>query len=200
MDFIKPGIVDWKRVKTLEKMSRMAAKRLQEVLGNCNYAVELGKKLNFSLVGIAGSDIMEGNKTLTLAIVWQLMRAYTLSLLSQLNSDNTPIVESEIITWANNKLEEKSVAIKHFQDKTNKTAMPIIHLIDVIKPGVIDYSIVNKDPNIMEAECMSNAKYAITMARKIGAPVYALPEDITEVKHKMVMTVYASLMLTDIKS
>ena len=54
MDFIKPGIVDWKRVKTLDKMSKMAAKRLQEVLGNCNYAVELGKKLNFSLVGIAG--------------------------------------------------------------------------------------------------------------------------------------------------
>ena len=25
-----------------------------QVLGNCNYAVELGKKLNFVLVGIAG--------------------------------------------------------------------------------------------------------------------------------------------------
>merc|ERR1711953_583074 len=199
MDFIKPGIVDWRRVKTMEKMSRMAAKRLQEVLANCNYAVELGRKLNFSLVGIAGSDIMEGNKTLTLALVWQLMRAYTLSLLSQLNSDNTPIVESEIISWANNKLEEKSVSIRHFQDKTNKTAVPIIHLIDVIKPGVIDYSIVKDEAGMTESDCMSNAKYAITMARKIGAPVYALPEDITEVKHKMVMTVYASLMLTDIK-
>ena len=54
MDFIKPGIVDWRRVKTVDKMSKMAAKRLQEVLGNCNYAVELGRKLNFSLVGIAG--------------------------------------------------------------------------------------------------------------------------------------------------
>jgi len=199
MDFIRPGIVDWKRVKTLDKMSKMAAKRLQEVLGNCNYAVELGKKLNFSLVGIAGSDIMEGNRTLTLALVWQLMRAYTLALLSQLNSDNTPIVESEIIAWANNKLNEKGVTIRHFQDKTNKTALPIIHLIDVIKPGVIDYSIVLSEAQSPE-ECMSNAKYAITMARKIGAPVYALPEDITEVKHKMVMTVYASLMLADIKS
>ena len=68
---------------------------------------------------LLGSDIMEGNKTLTLALVWQLMRAYTLSLLSQLNSDNTPIVESEIITWANNKLEEKQVSIRHFQDKVN---------------------------------------------------------------------------------
>ena len=27
-----------------------------------------------------------------------------------------------------------------------------------------------------------NAKYAVTIARKIGAPVYALPEDISEVK------------------
>ena len=30
-------------------------------------------------------------------------------------------------------------------------------------------------------ECFSNAKYAVNMARKIGAPVYALPEDISEV-------------------
>ena len=46
-------------------------------------------------------------------------------------------------------------------------------------------------------EKMSNAKYAITMARRIGAPVYALPEDLVEVKQKMVMTIYASLMLFD---
>ena len=30
-------------------------------------------------------------------------------------------------------------------------------------------------------DCFSNAKYAVNMARKIGAPVYALPEDISEV-------------------
>ena len=68
----------------------------------------------------AGSDIMEGNKTLTLALVWQLMRAYTLALLSQLNQDSTPIVESEIIAWANNKLQDKGVTIRHFQDKVSK--------------------------------------------------------------------------------
>ena len=31
-------------------------------------------------------------------------------------------------------------------------------------------------------DCFSNAKYAVNMARKIGAPVYALPEDISEVR------------------
>ena len=92
-----------------------------------------------------------------------------------------------------------NILLSNFLMQTNKTAVPIIHLIDVIKPDVIDYNIVHDAP-ADDNECMSNAKYAITMARKIGAPVYALPEDITEVKHKMVMTVYASLMLADIKS
>jgi hypothetical protein len=35
------------------------------------------------------------------------------------------------------------------------------------------------------------------MARKIGARIYALPEDITEVKSKLVMTVFACLMAMD---
>ncbi len=39
-----------------------------QVLENCNYAVELGKKLSFVLVGIDGNDIMQGNKTLTLGL------------------------------------------------------------------------------------------------------------------------------------
>ena len=46
-------------------------------------------------------------------------------------------------------------------------------------------------------ENLDNAKYAISLARKCGARVYALPEDITEVKPKMVMTVFACLMAMD---
>jgi len=36
---------------------------------NCNYAVDLGKQCKFSLVGIAGKDIYDGNETLTLGIM-----------------------------------------------------------------------------------------------------------------------------------
>lgn len=46
-------------------------------------------------------------------------------------------------------------------------------------------------------EKLTNAKYAISIARKIGARIYALPEDIAEVKQKMVMTVFACLMARD---
>merc|ERR550525_796128 len=74
MDYIRPGIVDWeKRVVRQEKMSAMRSKRFQEIFSNCNYAVELARQLNLVIVGIAGSDIQEGNPTLTLAVVWQLM-------------------------------------------------------------------------------------------------------------------------------
>ena len=103
------------------------AKRNVQVLENCNYAVELGKKINLILVGIQGDDILKGNKTLTLGMVWQLMRQYTLTLLQKLNPDGTPIVETEILAWANRRLSDagKNIQIKHFQvrnfahDKSN---------------------------------------------------------------------------------
>lgn len=197
-DFIQPGIVDWKKRVTQDgQFSKMDAKAKAQTLLNCCYAVELGKRMNFVLVGIEGNDIVTGNKMLTLALVWQLMRAYTLSLLKQLSPDGSPIVESEIIAWANERLASKGVSIRHFKDKANKDAVPVLHLIDVLKPGTIDYSVVKQGSNLRVEECMSNAKYAITMARRINAPVYALPEDLVEVNGKMVMTIYASLMYFD---
>merc|ERR1712154_84089 len=200
MDYIKPGIVDWeKRVIREEKMSKMLSKRFQEVLSNCNYAVELARKLNLVIVGIAGSDIQEGNPTLTLAVVWQLMRSYTLSLLSRLNtSSGDPVMESEIVQWTNTRLQASGAeTIRHFQEKKIRTGLPILQLIEAIQPGTVDWDNVVKGEHLDYQQCMDNAKYAVTMARKIGAPVYALPEDIAEGKHKMIMTVFASLMLID---
>jgi len=51
--------------------------------------------------------------------------------------------------------------------------------------------------SIIPQDNLANAKYAISMAWKVGARVYALPEDIAEVKSKMVMTVFACLMARD---
>jgi len=197
-DFIQPGIVEWKKRVTQEgQFSKLDAKKKAQELLNCCYAVELGKKMNFILVGIEGNDLATGNKMLTLALIWQLMRAYTLSLLAKLSPDGTPIVESEIISWTNERLESKGCSIRHFKDKSNGDAVPVLHLIDVLKPGSIDYSLVKQGKGTSTADRMANCKYAITMARRIGAPVYALPEDLHEVNYKMVMTVYASLMYFD---
>ncbi len=46
----------------------MVFKRIE----NCAYAVALGKgEFKFSLVGVDGKDIADGNKKLTLALIWQ---------------------------------------------------------------------------------------------------------------------------------
>ena len=48
---------------------------------------------------VLGQDICDGNATLTLALVWQLMRAYTLNMLSNMPqcTTNGKVVEGEII-------------------------------------------------------------------------------------------------------
>ena len=193
-EIITPGTVQWNKVH--RKFNRM--KKFMEKLENCNYAVDLGRKQKYSLVGIAGQDLCDGNSTLTLALVWQLMRSYTLSVLSTLTQSTNKQVEQEIIVWVNQKLEEagKTTRINSFQDSSISSAIPVIDLIDAIKPGVINYELL-QDGGGNYDEDLANAKYALSMARRIGARVYALPEDIVEVKPKMVMTVFACLMSKD---
>lgn len=51
------------------------------------------------------------------------MRAYTLSILTQLADTGSPIVEKEIIDWVNNKLAQgkKTTSIRNFQVKQNQS-------------------------------------------------------------------------------
>ena len=58
----------------------------------------------------------------------------------------------------------------------------------------INFKTVFNEESFHYQEKLGNAKYALSMARKIGARVYALPEDLAEVNPKMVLTVYACLM------
>ena len=69
-------------------------------------------------------------------------------------------------------------------------------MIDSLQPDTVDWSMVNTGVDTDHESLISNAGYAVTMARMIGAPVYALPEDIVEGRQRMIMTVFASLMLT----
>ena len=62
----------------------------------------------------------------------------------------------------------KSSQIKHFQDKTNKTALPIIDLIDAMKTGVIDYSVV-KTGSKLTGE-VQTASIALQMSQKCIPP------------------------------
>ncbi|XP_036030868.1 plastin-3 isoform X4 [Onychomys torridus] len=184
--------VDWSKVNK-PPYPKLGAN--MKKLENCNYAVELGKHpAKFSLVGIGGQDLNDGNPTLTLALVWQLMRRYTLNVLEDLG-EGQKANDDIIVNWVNRTLSEagKSTSIQSFKDKMISSSLAVVDLIDAIQPGCINYDLV-KSGNLTEDDKHNNAKYAVSMARRIGARVYALPEDLVEVKPKMVMTVFACLM------
>ncbi|XP_073919703.1 plastin-3 isoform X2 [Castor canadensis] len=184
--------VDWSKVNK-PPYPKLGAN--MKKLENCNYAVELGKHpAKFSLVGIGGQDLNDGNQTLTLALVWQLMRRYTLNVLEDLG-EGQKANDDIIVNWVNRTLSEagKSTSIQSFKDKTISSSLAVVDLIDAIQPGCINYDLV-KSGSLTDDDKHNNAKYAVSMARRIGARVYALPEDLVEVKPKMVMTVFACLM------
>ena len=82
---------------------------------------------------------------MNVAVVWQLMRAYTLSVLQKLAGSSKLISDSEIVKWTNTTLAEagKSSSISGFKDPAITTSMPVIDLIDAIKPGAIKYDVVS---------------------------------------------------------
>ena len=86
-------------------------------------------------------------------------------------------------------------SFRSFQDSTLCDALCICDLIDAIQPSTIDHSMLRTSNT--HDDNLANAKYAITVARKLGAKIYALPEDIVECKPKMMMTVFACLMARD---
>jgi len=188
-DKISPGIVDWNRVNQKQPMNKF--KKVE----NTNYAVLLGKQLKFSLVGICGSDLTDGNKTLTLALVWQMMRFHIIAVLSSLSkSTGKEITDQEIVDWANNAVKQsgKSTHIGSFKDSSLRSGLFLVDLINAVKPNTVNYDLIT--PGQSDDDATMNAKYAISVARKIGCTIFCLPEDIVEVKHKMILTFVGSVM------
>lgn len=72
------------------------------------------------------------------------MRAYTLSVLSQLANTGNVNVDKEIVSWVNKKLQSagKTSSVKNFQDSSISNAKVVLDLIDAIKPGSINYELV----------------------------------------------------------
>ena len=86
------------------------------------------------------------------AVVWQMMRAYTLSVLQRLAKSDKPISDPEIVDWANTTLSEagKASSISGFKDSTIANSMPVIDLVDAIKPGSIKYDLVNQGTSLSD--------------------------------------------------
>eukprot|EP00968_Pinguiococcus_pyrenoidosus_P012092 scaffold1023_cov313-Pinguiococcus_pyrenoidosus.AAC.22 len=184
IDKVEPRTVDWTKVNMVP---RNKWKRVE----NCNYAVVLGKKLGFSLVGIGGIDLADKNKNLVLAFIWQLMRYHTLKMLTELGG-GARVGDRTVVNWANQmvRVAGRERQITSFRDRSLATGLFLLDLCAAIEPRAINWEYVTD--GVADEDAMSNARYAISVARRIGASVFVAPEDIVEVKSKMIMTYVAS--------
>lgn len=192
-DKVLPGSVSWKH--TNKKPANGSELSRFKALENTNYSVEIGKANNFSLVGIDGSDIVDGNKLLTLGLVWQLMRRNIVNTLSSLGKGKH-ISDADILKWANAQVAKggKTSNIRSFKDSSLANGVYLLDILNGIKPGYVDYDLVYQGANISDEERYANARLAISIARKIGALIWLVPEDINEVRSRLILSFVGSLM------
>ncbi|KAA1473084.1 hypothetical protein DENSPDRAFT_839506 [Dentipellis sp. KUC8613] len=159
---------------------------------NTNYAVELGKQNGMHLVGIQGADIVDGSRTLVLGLVWQLMRMNITKTLTSLSKagQGRPISDTEMLKWANTTAQKAKPGVKtirSFKDPSITTGLFFLDLLDAIHPGIVDPTlIINVHENSEYEDRRQNAKLAISIARKMNALIFLVPEDIVDVRSRLV--------------
>ncbi|KAK9944574.1 hypothetical protein M0R45_010135 [Rubus argutus] len=135
-------------------------------------------------------------RKLILAYLWQLMRFNILQLLKNLrfHSHGKEISDADILEWANTKVSKtgSQSCMKSFKDKSLSDGIFFLELLSSVQPRVVNWSLVTK--GVTDEEKKMNASYIISIARKLGCSIFLLPEDITEVNQKMILTLTASIM------
>ena len=188
-DKVLPGSVNWRHVN---KPPASGGEMMRfKAVENTNYAVELGRQSHFSLVGVQGADITDGQRTLTLGLVWQLMRrdiSETLSALAQ-RLGKREISDAEMVKWANDRARApggKGSSIRSFKDNSIGTGVFLLDVLNGMKSSYVDYDLVTSGRS--DEEGYMNAKLAISIARKMGATIWLVPEDICQVRSRLVVT------------
>ena len=178
IDKIKPGTVNWKIVE------KKNLKNPFKVGVNCQEAIDASKRSGYKIVSCGNKDIQNGSKKHILGIVWQLMRAHTLKIIGERT-------EEELIEWANSKIPPER-KIKNLKEKKLGDGLFWIDLLAAIEPKCIRWDLIVKE-NLTDKDKEMNAKYALSVARGLGAMIFLVWEDITEVKSKLLLTFLASL-------
>lgn len=174
MDKIKPGVVNWKIVNT-------KCKNVFDRNSNCDECERVAKDLGIKMIGLGSQDIREGRKQGILAIVWQLMRFHYLQIIGSKS-------EGQLIEWVN---EVTGKDVKGFGDEAFADGNILIELARSIEPRVVNEDLVMKGET--EEEKTLNAKYAISIARKLGAIVFLVYDDILGLNKKMLLIFVCSL-------
>lgn len=198
-DKVIPGSVNWRHVN---KAPASGAELMRfKAVENTNYAVEIGRQNRFSLVGIQGADVTDGQRTLTLGMVWQIMRRDIVNTLGALakRMGKSEIGDQDMVNWANNMVKKggRTSSIRSFKDSGLGKGIYLLDVLNGMKSSYVDYDMVA--PGRTEDESYANARLAISIARKLGATIWLVPEDICQVRSRLITTFIGSLMATSEK-
>ena len=120
------------------------------------------------------------------------MRLNIDNTLKSLSNTGKTLSDSEILKWAQQKAQGGyGGSIRSFKDPSLSDGVWLLDVIHGVKPEYVDYELVSEDK-------YDNAKLAISIARKLGAMIWIVPEDIVEVRPRLILTFVASLMALDI--
>jgi plastin-1 len=132
----------------LEKVEKNTNNKFKKIV-NCNECIDAAKKCGFSIVGIGGTDIHDGNKKLVLAVVWQMMKHHTLKVLGNKSED-------DLIKWGN-EMANRDPKITSFKDKTLKNSLFFLGIMYAIEPRAINWDLIIQDKDDVES-LENNAK------------------------------------------
>lgn len=179
IDRLHPGAIDWNKVI-------LEPRHVYDRNTNNATAIQACKdSLGLKMVAICGPDITKGDRKLVLSTVYQLCRYSYMQMIGNQS-------DKEIVAWANALVGGKVPAIADFQDKSLGNGLYLIHLCAGIEARAINWDIVT--PGESEEDKMMNAKYVISIARKLGAVIFCVWENITEVNPKQMLILFAALM------
>ena len=141
------------------------------------------RETGVKMIGVGAQDISDGNKKNILAMIWQLMRIHYLKIIGSKT-------DKDIVNWCNS-IVQTETPLAHFGDPQLASGRLLIKIAGSIEPRMINWDLVT--PGETDEDKELNAKYAISIARKLGAIIFMVWDDIPRLNKKMLLIFACSI-------
>jgi len=211
-------LVNWKKAypKPANKFRELAnCDQLIELVKKPPFGFKIGTT--------SGRDINEKDPKHVLSLTWQLMQFHMFEFLKKIyvkkfgsiqrggGGKTKGIDESKILHWSIStidtalderggypaeashlNLEQLGVHIKGFDDKTLRTSLFLLLLLWAKDVRHVNWD--NVSPGETAEERFANARYALSISRKLGCMIFLQPGDIVRVKPQLILTFVGAVL------
>lgn len=141
--------------------------------------------MGLKMIGIGQNEIAKKDKKEILATAWSICKTHYKKVIGGKT-------DKDLVAWANERVGDAAPPISKLDDKTNLgSGVFWIKLIATIESRGIDEELVTAGET--EEDAKMNAKYAISLARSIGAVVFMVWEDMVSANSKQSL-IFASTL------